>query len=84
MLGSPLLSDVTLRLGGGGGGASLRIVASNASRANMYVINCTLNGAPVLSPFVEHEQLVAGGTLRFQMSHEPSPTLWRKVEALSS
>ena len=79
VLGGPLFSDVRLQgLGGGGAaaGADLRIVAHGAGRANPYVANCTLDGQVLAAPFVEHADLVAGRTLEFWMSPQPTH-FWR-------
>ena len=77
VLGSPIFASVMLQLHGANTSAAvLNVVAHNASRLNMYVANCTLNGMPVNAPFVQHEQLVAGGTLEFWMEDEPT-SFWR-------
>ena len=81
VLGSPIFPSVMLHLRANAsvsnGATVLRVVAHNASRSNMYVANCTLNGMPVKAPFVQHQQLVAGGTLEFWMEDGPT-SFWRE------
>ena len=40
--------------------------------AHPYVAALTLNGKPLRRVFLRHEEIVAGGELRFTMSHRPN------------
>ncbi len=70
-IGRPLFEEMTVNLPGG---KSLRIVADNFSKENTYVESLTLNGNPIDTPFITHDQFTGGGELRFRMS--PVPTAW--------
>jgi predicted alpha-1,2-mannosidase len=74
VLGTPLFKRVTLRFGK----TSFVIRADNVSEQNIYIAQATLNGKPVLKPFVRHEDLLRGGELRLEMSATPTP-LWNAL-----
>ena len=70
--GSPIFDEVTLKVAGG----EFRILAENNSAENKYIQRVWLNGAEYDLPYLEHEQLMRGGELRFEMGSEPA--LWYK------
>lgn len=70
-IGRPLFEEMTVNMLGG---KSLRIVADNFSKGNTYVESVTLNGTPLDTPFITHEQFTGGGELRFRMTDRP--TTW--------
>ena len=70
-IGRPLFSEMTVNLPEG---KTLRIVAENLSKENTYVESVTLNGKPVETPFITHDQFTGGGELRFRMTSRP--TAW--------
>jgi len=74
VLGTPFFKRVTLRLGK----TSFVIRADNVSEQHIYIARATLNGKPLLKPFVRHEDLVRGGELRLEMSATPTP-LWNSI-----
>lgn len=51
----------------------LSIVAEPSGPEQIYVRRVLLNGQPILGSQLRHEQLAAGGELRFEMSDRPSP-----------
>ena len=61
-------------------GKSFTIEAPGLSVANRYVGRVTLNGAPLARSFVRHGEIIAGGTLRFEMAAAPN-TSWATAEA---
>ncbi|RYY63354.1 MAG: glycoside hydrolase family 92 protein, partial [Chitinophagaceae bacterium] len=63
-LGSPLLRNATLQVGGG---KTFRVEAMNQSAQNIYVQSVTLNGKALQRPFIKHSDIMKGGTLRFVM-----------------
>jgi predicted alpha-1,2-mannosidase len=69
MIGSPLFTRATLRLGNG---RRFRIVAENNSESNLYIQSATLNRRPLASPVLRYRDLLKGGTLRFVMGDKPS------------
>ena len=64
VLGAPQLPEVTLRLPGG---RRLVIVAKNLSEKNKYVKSVSLNGKKIDGFKITHDQIMAGGTLEFEM-----------------
>ncbi len=68
-IGSPNIDNATINLGNG---KTLNIEAFNQSEDNVYVYSVTLNGVELEGPYVTHEQLMEGGTLRFYMSYTPA------------
>ncbi len=68
-IGSPNIDSATVNLGNG---KTLNIEVFNQSAENVYVHSVTLNGVELEGPYVTHEQLMAGGTLRFNMSYTPA------------
>jgi predicted alpha-1,2-mannosidase len=75
-IGSPLYPKVTIHLGGQyGRGQSFTIEAKNASRANKYVQQATLNGKPLQSFWFPATELLKGGSLILVMGDKPN-TAW--------
>ncbi len=68
-IGSPNIDSATINLGNG---KTLDIEVFNQSEKNVYVHSVTLNGVELEGPYVTHEQLMEGGTLRFNMSYTPA------------
>ena len=68
-IGSPIWSRAELRLQG----KQLIIVADNVSTQNQYVQSVWLNEKKLDRHWVTHAELVAGGTLRFEMGPSPRP-----------
>ncbi|MFN2313191.1 MAG: GH92 family glycosyl hydrolase [Bacteroidales bacterium] len=68
VLGSPLFRKATLTFADG---KELVISAPENNRENIYVKEARLNGKLLDVNYVRHEQLTAGATLKFTMSHEP-------------
>ena len=48
------------------------ITAPNTSSINKYIQSVRLNGKPLQRTFITHEELMAGGTLEFEMGAEPN------------
>ncbi|WP_348733958.1 GH92 family glycosyl hydrolase [Rheinheimera texasensis] len=65
VLGSPLVSQATLRLGNG---KVLKIIANNQSEQHPYVKAVRLNGKPLRGALLSHQALMRGGLLEFEMS----------------
>jgi putative alpha-1,2-mannosidase len=53
-----------------GDGKILKIIAENQSPENVYVKEVWFNGQRIDDLKLHHQQLVAGGTLKFVMSGE--------------
>ncbi len=69
IIGSPLFDQVTIHLEGG---KDLVIRANNNSSENVYVQSVTWDGKAYNDCFLDHAELVKGGTIVFEMGSEPS------------
>ena len=65
--GSPLFDRAEIAVPGG----TFTIVAENNSPENKYIRRVWLNGRPYTKPWIGHEEVMAGGELRFEMDDEP-------------
>jgi predicted alpha-1,2-mannosidase len=71
VLGRPFVDRAVLNLPNG---KRFTILASNLSDANRYVGRVTLNGKPLDRVYIRHEEIMAGGELRFTMQAVPNKT----------
>ena len=78
VLGRPFLERAVLNLPKG---KRFVVKAEGLSDAHPYVGEVWLNGKPLTRAYVRHEELLAGGELRFVMSAEPNTTWATKPEA---
>ena len=69
LISSPVFPKATLTFEDG---KKLVIIAKNASDRNIYVKSCKLNGAPLNRCWLHHREIVAGGTLEFEMTSKPT------------
>ena len=69
VLGSPLFGSVTIDVGAA---QPLVITAVNQAPENVYVTGVTWNGVAVSGVNVKYSDLMAGGTLQFQLSAAPT------------
>lgn len=69
-IGTPLFDDAVIHLSNG---KQLHIRAAGASAGKRYIHSITLNGAPLNRYWIKHDEIVAGGELRFEMSEKPDP-----------
>jgi predicted alpha-1,2-mannosidase len=67
-LGRPFVDRAVLSLPGG---RRFAIVATGLSARNRYVGAVTLNGRPLTRGYIRHEEIMAGGELRFTMRATP-------------
>jgi predicted alpha-1,2-mannosidase len=70
VLGSPLFKAATIKLENG---ETLRIEAPDNSAKNVYAHEAHFNGEKLTTTWIGHQDLAAGGTLRFEMGPVPSP-----------
>lgn len=68
-IGSPILDRASLRMSNG---KTFTVVANNNNAQNVYVQSVSLNGRALPNTFVTQDQLMAGGTLTFQMGAKPN------------
>jgi predicted alpha-1,2-mannosidase len=67
-IGTPLFDNTTLLFDSG---KRFRISADGASSGKRYIRSATLNGVPLKHAWITHEQIIAGGELKFVMSSRP-------------
>ena len=69
VIGRPFVNRAALTLPNG---KRFTIVANGLSDANRYVGRVTLNGRPLERSYLRHDELTAGGELRFAMQATPN------------
>jgi predicted alpha-1,2-mannosidase len=74
VIGRPFVERATLNLPNG---KRFTVRAVNLSAANGYIGSVTLNGKPLASSYLRHEDIMAGGELVFTMQASPN-TGWGK------
>jgi predicted alpha-1,2-mannosidase len=67
-LGSPSVKEATIHLDNGN---SFKVIAEDQSEENVYVEKVELNGKLLSVPFIEHEDIMSGGELKFYMTSKP-------------
>jgi predicted alpha-1,2-mannosidase len=68
-IASPLWQRAEINLGR----QRLSIVADNSARDHVYVQKILLNGTPLNRRWLKHDEIAAGGVLRFEMGPKPAP-----------
>lgn len=68
-IGSPLFSDIQVRLGNG---KIFHIIANNCSDENKYIQRATLNDKAWNKPWFSHDDIKNGGTLILEMGKHPN------------
>ena len=68
-LGSPIFEKASIAVSET---EHFTIKAPNTSSINKYIQSVRLNGKPLQRTFITHEELMAGGTLEFEMGAEPN------------
>ncbi|WP_419802402.1 GH92 family glycosyl hydrolase [Mucilaginibacter sp.] len=71
VLGAPLFKKLTINLENG---KQVTINAANNSAQNFYIQSLTLNGKPYSASWINHNDLVKGAVLNFNMSSVPNKT----------
>lgn len=72
VIGRPFLPRATLNLANG---KRFTVIADGLDAGHGYIGGATLNGQPLQRAFLRHEEIMAGGELRFVMQAEPN-TEW--------
>ena len=73
VLGSPMVEKATLRLDPKFyPGGTFTILAHKVSNQNIYIQSATLNGQPLTHPWITHEEIAKGGTLKLEMGILPN------------
>lgn len=71
-IGAPQFPELELNYTVGGEPRTLKIIAKNISEENKYVQSLTLDGKPIVSPFISHDQIINGKELVFTMGSNPN------------
>jgi predicted alpha-1,2-mannosidase len=74
-IGSPLFPEITLQLPAPYN-KNIRIIAEGVAEGNKYIKSLTMDGNPITTPFIKHNDLVSCNELIFEMSD--TPTDWGK------
>ena len=69
VFGTPKFPDVTMNLENG---KTFHIVAENVSDDNIYIQSVMLNDKPYTKSYIQHTDIINGGTLVFKMGSEPN------------
>lgn len=77
IFGSPILDKATITLADG---KTLEILTENNSAENIYIQSVELNGNDYPYSYIEHADLVKGGSLKFVMGKTPSESFGVAVE----
>ena len=82
VIGAPSFQKATLNLENG---KKFTILAEDLSDINFFVQEIYLNGQPYEKLFIRHEDIMAGGELRFVMGPEPNKVMgsWEKPYSMS-
>jgi predicted alpha-1,2-mannosidase len=68
-ISSPVFNKVTITLESG---KTFTIIANNNSPTNVYIQSATLNGVPFTHNYIKNSDIMAGGTLVYQMGSTPN------------
>ncbi len=68
-LGSPAVRNAKIQLESG---KVFEVVVENQSTENVYIDKVHLNGEPLHTPFIYHNDIVNGGRLEFFMTNQPN------------
>ena len=68
-IGSPLFDEVKLRLGNG---KIFTVSTKNLTNQNIYIQSAKINGEPLKHPYIEYDDIKAGGKLEFVMGDKPN------------
>lgn len=68
-IGSPLFTKTTIHLQNG---KDFTVLAPGSSKLNKYIQSATLNGKALNTPFITHNDIINGGTLKLIMGDRPN------------
>lgn len=73
-IGTPLFTETKLHLANG---KTFTVKAPAVSKENIYISSVKLNGKPLETSYITHDQIMEGSTLEFEMTSTPQPA-WYK------
>jgi predicted alpha-1,2-mannosidase len=68
-IGSPVFDKATIKLENG---RQFSVQTVNNSKKNIYVQRIELNGKPYTKTYIDHKDIIQGGTLKFYMGNTPN------------
>ncbi|NNV55221.1 GH92 family glycosyl hydrolase [Limnovirga soli] len=71
VIGTPMMSEATIQLPNN---KLFKVSAKNVSATNIYIQSAMLNGKPYTKSFINHQDILKGGSLVFVMGNQPSKT----------
>ncbi len=74
IIGTPLIKKASIKTESG---KTFTMIAHNISKDNIYIESCTLNGEPLTSGYITHNQIMNGSTLEFNMSSTPNKNIFK-------
>lgn len=78
VFGSPSVDKAEITMPSG---ETFTIIAKNNSQKNVYIQSVELNGKPYDKVYIDHKQMMKGGTLIFEMGSEPNKDYGKKKSA---
>ncbi|XOV90844.1 MAG: GH92 family glycosyl hydrolase [Bacteroidota bacterium] len=76
IIGTPAFEEIQINMNGG---TTFTIQANNISDQNHFIQSATLDGQPFNRSWIDHDELVKGGTLIFNMGSQPNES-WASDE----
>jgi putative alpha-1,2-mannosidase len=74
---SPVFEETTIKLSDG---KTFTVKADGASETQKYIQKAFLNGEEIHSPFITHDQIMAGGTLELILDELPNKEWGKHAE----
>ena len=78
-IGSPLFDEVTIQVDED---RSFKFIAVNNSQQNKYIQSASLNGEEINRSWIDHSEIMNGGTLKFVMGAEPNKSWANSPESV--
>lgn len=78
VIGAPMFDELIVNLEDE---KQFQIIACNLTEQNKYIQQVKLNGEPLKTSYIHHQDIMKGGVLEFEMGKEPNVNLWVNEEA---
>ena len=72
-LGTPLFDEAIIDLENGN---QLKVIANRDNEKDIYINSVSFNDQPLDNPSIDHQLLMDGGELKFNLSSQPNTLLW--------
>lgn len=73
-IGTPLFEHSEIMLANG---KKFTVKANHVSKDNIYIQSVSIDGKPLETSYITHQQMMSGATLVFEMGNKPGP-VWYK------